>query len=190
MKSITLVALALTLSPIGCEQEAAKPAPPARSGAAGNGTAFVSQGTSSQAPASAIADWSEIDLSSSGVAWKGWAVKAPPGATIKKSFDGLEIAKGGYGIQVSFTATSLASTVSTVKEGVNYDQKPEILTQTKELVEWSSTFKSDGANKTMYGFHLLVKTAGVTMGCKQASGVYDRAKLAPMEEACRTLHKK
>lgn len=117
-------------------------------------------------------------------------MKGPPGATAKMSVDGLEIAKDKTGIGVSFTNLSLDKTAMEVKEGVNYDQKPAILLQTKELLEWSSTYKDAGGMKTMFGFHLLVKTSGVTMGCKQAFGVFEREKLEPLEAACRTLVKR
>jgi hypothetical protein len=174
------LALALALPLLGCSLGTGDKDAPSKAGAGAKA-----------APASPIAGWTEIDLGAHGPAWKGWRVKGPPGAAVKKSFDGLEIAnKDGAGITVSFTALSLENTASTVREGVNYDQKPAILLQTKELLEWSSTFKDKSGSKTMYGFHLLVKTSGVTMGCKQASGVYDRAKLAPLQEACKTLVKK
>ncbi|APR83197.1 Hypothetical protein A7982_08546 [Minicystis rosea] len=173
-----IAVLAIALPLFGCNR-GGDDAPPKKAPAA------------APAPANPLAGWSEIDLGPHGPAWRGWHVKGPPGATVKKSFDGLEIAgKDGIGITVSFTALSLDSTASTVKEGVNYDQKPAILLQNKELLEWSSSYKTKEGPKTTYGFHLLVKTSGVTMGCKQASGVSERGKLAPLETACKTLVKK
>ncbi|MFT3775418.1 MAG: hypothetical protein QM820_59485 [Minicystis sp.] len=184
MNSRAIFALALALPLFGCNKVTGDQDAPSSKAAGAKPQAAA-------APASPLAGWTEIDLSGNGSAWKGWRVKGPPGATVKKSFDGLEIAgKDGVGITVSFTALSLENTASTVKEGVNYDQKPAILLQNKELLEWSSSYKDKSGPKTMYGFHLLVKTSGVTMGCKQASGVPERAKLAPLEEACKTLVKK
>lgn len=180
MNSRSILALALLL--LGCNKATGdKDAPPPKA-------------VSTQAaapPLSPLAGWTDVDLGAYGSAWKGWHVKAPPGATVTKSFDGLDVApKDGIGLVVSFTALSLENTASTVKEGVNYDQKPAILQQTKELLEWSSSYKVKEGPRTSYGFHLLVKTSGVTMGCKQAGTITDRAKLAPLEQACRTLAKR
>ncbi|APR76732.1 Hypothetical protein A7982_02079 [Minicystis rosea] len=177
---ILVFALALPLSACDKGTEAAPPA---------NGAAPSPKQPA--APPNPLAGWTDVDLGASGSAWKGWHVKGPPGATVKKAADGLEIAaKDGIGIAVSFTSLSLESTANLVREGVNYDQKPAILLQNKELLEWSSSYKDKSGPKTTFGFHMLVKTSGMTVGCRHVTGVPERAKLAPLEEACKTLSKR
>src|SRR5690348_6977269 len=99
-RSMLAVTLALALPIFGCNKVTGdEEGPPSKGAGAAHKPA---------APPSPLAGWTEIDLTGHGPLWKGWRVKGPPGATVKKSFDGLEIEnKDGLGIVVSFTALSL-----------------------------------------------------------------------------------
>jgi hypothetical protein len=141
------------------------------------------------------ASWVPIDLAAGGgAAWKGYTVKGPPGSTVKKSFDGPEISSGkdgkDYGLVVSFTATRLSNTKSDLREGVSYGTRPTFLTETSDLLEYSneSTDPKSTEPKT-YGFHMLVKVGGTTLGCKSATSRFDRQGLEPLKEACKSLTK-
>lgn len=145
----------------------------------------------SAAPADdAFATFKDLDLSSFHKLWKGFSVKAPEGATVKQGSGGPVISKGKeFGIQFSFTDTSLDNTVANTKECVNYDMKCAVVERTKDLVITSSTYKSSGKDVTTYAFHMLVRPGGTFMACKSDSSVEERAKLDILMKACSSITK-
>lgn len=166
----------------------AAPAPSVVASAAPSASASAAPAA---APGGIPADWAPLDLASAGALWKGHTIKAPPGATIKKAFDGPEIVKDEeFGLVVSFTATRLGATKAGYQDAVSYGTRATFLEETNELLEYSleSTDAASKAPKT-YGFHMLVKVGKATYGCKTTVSKPSREELTPLKEACKSLTK-
>jgi hypothetical protein len=186
---------ASSASPEATSRPATSATAAATSAAASATASAIAAPGPSAAPSAAPSDdpfaaFKDLDMSSFHKLWKGYSVKAPEGATIKQGASGPRITKDkDFGIELSFTDTSLNNTIEATKECVNYDQKCAVLERTKDLVVTSASYQTSGATKTTYAFHMLVRPGGTFMACKSAAEVDDRSKLDILKKACSSITK-
>jgi hypothetical protein len=153
-------------------------------------SAIAAPGSSPAPSGDAFDAFKDLDMSTYHKLWKGYSIKAPEGATIKKGPSGPRITKDeDFGIEFSFTDTSLDNTAALTKECVNYDQRCAVVERSKDLVVTSTSYESSGQTKTTFAFHMLVRPGGTFMACKSVASVEDRSKLDILKKACSSITK-
>lgn len=135
-----------------------------------------------------FASFKDLDLSGFHKIWKGYSVKAPEGAVIKKGYGGPRIEKDKeFAIELSFSDTRLENTAESTKECVNYDQFCMVVDRGKDFVITSARGKTEPNEKATYAFHMLIHPGGNLMACK--GGADKREKLAILQKACESVTK-
>lgn len=206
MKTVSLIGISICALGIACGDkggEASSATASAEAKSKSSSSTAASSAATSAAPAASsaaaatsaapaaggdFASFKDLDLSGFHKIWKGYSVKAPEGAVIKKGYGGPRIEKDkDFAIELSFADTRLENTAEATKECVNYDQFCMVVDRSKDMVVTSARGKTEPAEKATFAFHMLIRPGGNLMACK--GGGDSREKLAILQKACESVTK-
>lgn len=134
------------------------------------------------------AAWTDLDLTPAGKVWAEYTLKGPADAKVKKGFPDPTIESGDYALSLSVTRTKKSTASLDTARGYGVSWKA--LTDTAELFEYQTSGEQNGEKFVRYNFDMFVKVDGKTVGCSGLNNQKERAQLAPLMAACRTLRKK
>ncbi len=170
----------------------ASPAAPASDKAASSNAAAPASAAASASAASPGAevppDWVDVDLSPGGAAWKGYSIKAPADAKLKKSAGEVTLESKTFAIRLSLTHTKKKT--ANLDTAVAYGVKWRALTENESLFEYETSGEQNGEKFVRFNFDMFVDVgAGKRVGCSGVNNQKTREELGPMMTACKTLKK-